>query len=87
MNALARLRALASRFDRAAVPQLRGEVERLARENESLREQLRTAEDLADFWRDSAIDLQADLVAATHGHAAITRDGRMGVVDGTAVQP
>lgn len=85
MNAL--LRALRTRLDRQALPQLQAEVSRLATEVERLQEEnlllerLRgEAEERADwFWRDM-IDMQLALCEERGGSPGLTKDGRLVVV-------
>lgn len=78
MNAAAvRLESLQRRLDVIAIDQLRGELARVALENDELRERVCAAEDSADFWSEQATELHLQLCAINATTPGITIDGAL----------
>jgi SMC interacting uncharacterized protein involved in chromosome segregation len=81
------LSAIQRRLDSIAIQQLRDEVARLATENDQLREQCQRAEtlaeelrDIAESWRDDALEMQLELCEQSGGSPGITMGGDLVVI-------
>lgn len=81
--------AVLRRLDRMAVSQLCAEIGRLAAENEVLStlvvenaERANLAESAAEWWREDALELQAQLCDATGGRPGLTIEGTLVVIPG-----
>lgn len=72
--------ALRRRFDRAALPQLRAAVERLATDNDDMRIRLAAAEQNAEFWSREATEMHLQLCEMQAGKPGITMGGSLVVV-------
>ena len=79
MSQLSRIQRIAARVERAELASLRARCEQLHIENQRLRDALREAENLLDFWHGSYMRLSESL--SDSQCLGITRDGTLGVLD------
>jgi len=78
------LAALRRRLDAQALDQLRAVAAAQAEELEALRERCARAEEIAESWRDDALDMQLELCQLRNGHPGITQAGKLVVVQAAA---
>lgn len=80
MSAHTTRRCVARRLEALELQSLRTLCEKQHEEIARLSEQLALAEQEAEFWREDALGLQAQLCELTKGAPGMTRDGRLVVV-------
>jgi len=75
------LRRIQSRLEKLELAHLREFIEQQAARIEALEDDVRRADDNAEYWRQSWFESAEELAAETNSAIGLTKDGQIGLID------